>query len=202
MASDSDQSKTQIHSKFIQVQINGWKWKCLPEFELGFKSYLEQFKADLLLYVRPNWHPESLEVEPCKGITNKLVAIYDREKGLENSREDVVLLRINGHGTSAFIDRENEIITKIYLNEVGLVPPVYCQLKNGLCYGYIPGRALTVDDVCDERMMERIICAMTRLHSFKIPAHFEDSTPVLWQKLDNFLEIAPKTFSDKRKNMW
>lgn len=186
-----------------EIQSGGLTWKCLPNLELGFDTYLEEFKSHLLSFVRPKWHPESLEVKVFdEGITNKLVAIFDRERGLKGSREDVVLLRINGLGTSAFINRKDEIVTMICLNRADLVPPVYCQLKNGLCYGFTPGRALTVDDVCDERMMKRIVRTMTKLHLLEIPAHFQDSPPVVWQKMDKFLKIVPETFGDEKKDKW
>ena len=186
-----------------EIQSGGLTWKCLPDLELGLDSYLEEYKSHLLSSVRPKWRPESLEVKVFdEGITNKLVAIFDRDRGLKNSREDVVLLRINGLGTSAFIDRKDEIVTMMCLNQAGLVPPVYCQLKNGLCYGFTPGRPLTVDDVRDERMIKRIIRTMTKLHSLEIPSHFQDSQPVVWQKMDKFLKIVPETFGDEKKDKW
>ena len=186
-----------------EVKCGGLTWKCLPELELGFNTYLEEFKAYLLAFVRPKWRPESLEVKVFDGgISNKLVAIYDKEKGFKNSREDVVLLRINGLGTSAFIDRKNEIVTMLCLNKAGLVPPVYCQLKNGLCYGFTPGRSLTVDDVCDENMIMRIVRTMVKLHSLEIPTHFQGSPPVVWQKMEKFLKIVPETFGDEKKDKW
>ena len=53
------------------------------------------------------------------------MAIFDREKGLKNSREDVVLLRINGLGTGAFINRKDEIVTIIFLHRVGLGTSIF-----------------------------------------------------------------------------
>ena len=186
-----------------EIQSGELKWKCLPDLELGFDTYLEEFKSHLLSFVRPKWQPEKLQVKVFDdGITNKLVAVFDRERGLKGSREDVVLLRINGLGTSAFIDRKDEIVTMICLNRAELVPPVYCQLKNGLCYGFTPGVPLSVDDVRDEKMIRRIIRTMATLHSLEIPSHFEDSPPVVWQKVDKFLKIVPKTFGDEKKDKW
>ena len=186
-----------------EVQSDGLTWKCLPDLELGFDTYLEEFKSHLLSFVRPKWHPDSLQVKVFdEGISNKLMAIFDRERGFKNSREDVVLLRINGQGMSEFVDRKDEVITMIHLHHAGLVPPVYCQLKNGLCYGFMPGRALTVDDVRDERMMKRIVRTMTRLHSQEIPVHFQDRPTLVWQKMDKLLQIVPETFGDENKNKW
>ena len=186
-----------------EVRSGGLSWKCLPKVEIGVDTYLEDFKTHLLSLVRPKWRPEGLGVKVFdEGITNKLVGIFDKEKGLKNSREEVVLLRINGLGTSAFINRTDEIVTIMCLNQAGLTPPVYYQLKNGLCYGFTPGRNVSVDEVREEKMMRRIVRTMVKLHALEIPAHFRDSQPVVWQKMDNFLKIVPETFGDPVKDRW
>ena len=185
----------------VEVQSGGLRWKYLPEVELGFDTYLEEFKTHLLALVRPKWRAENLAIKVFEeGISNKLVAIFEREKGLKNSGEDVVLLRVNGQGTEAFINRKDEIVTILCLNEAGLVPPVYYQLKNGLCYGFTPGRNISVDEMREERMMKRIVQTMSRVHALEIPAHFQNGHPVLWKKMDNFLNIVPKTFGDSTKD--
>lgn len=76
------------------------------------------------------------------GITNVLLGFYT------NGREDdMVLLRMNGKGTDAFLDRRSEVIVMLSLHRAGLIPPVFLEVSNGLCYGYIPGRPFTVDDM-------------------------------------------------------
>lgn len=176
-------------------------WKYLPEVELGFDTYLEDFKTHLVALVRPKWRPDDLQVKVFdEGISNKLVAIFEREKGLKGSGEDVVLLRVNGEGTSAFINRKDEIVTILCLHEAGMVPPVYYQLKNGLCYGFTPGRNISVDEMREESMARRIVRTMVKLHSLKIPEHFGKCEPVLWPKMDNFLKIVPDSFGDPVKD--
>ena len=186
-----------------EVESGGLRWKYLPDVELGFDTYLEDFKTHLLPLVKPKWQAEGLDVKVFEeGISNKLVAIFERDKGLKKSGEDVVLLRVNGLGTEAFIDRKGEIITILSLNRAGLVPPIYCQLGNGLCYGFTPGRNLRMDEVREEKMMARIIRTMVRVHAVEIPAHFSSGEPVLWKKMYNFLDIVPQTFGDPVKDKW
>ena len=50
-------------------------------------------------------------------------------------------------GTDAIVDRRGEILVMLSLHKAGLVPPLYLELGNGLCYGYVPGRPFTVDDM-------------------------------------------------------
>ena len=186
-----------------ELRSGDLSWKYLPEVELGFDTYLEDFKVHLLARVRPKWRREDLDVKVFdEGISNKLVAIFERGKGFKGSGEDVVLLRVNGQGTSAFINRKDEIVTILSLHEAGMVPPVYCQLKNGLCYGFAPGRNVSVDELREEGMMRRIIQTMAKLHSLKIPTHFSKCGPVLWSKIENFLNIVPETFGDSVKDKW
>lgn len=190
-------------STALEVRSGELSWKYLPDVELGLDTYLEDFKTHLLALVRPKWLPQNLTVKVFdEGISNKLVAIFDREKGLKDSGEDVVLLRVNGLGTESFIDRNGEIVTMMRLNKAGLVPPVYCQLKNGLCYGFTPGRNISVEEMRDERMMLRIVQTMTKVHALEIPAYFNGGQPVLWKKMDNFLNIVPETFGDPEKDKW
>ena len=204
MANDKDEARAFVEAMaVVEVESGGLKWKYLPEVELGPDTYFEDFKAHLLPLVRPKWREEGLDVKVFdEGISNKLVAIFEREKGLRKSGEDVVLLRVNGVGTEAFIDRRGEIITMISLNRAGLGPPIYCQLRNGLCYGFMPGRNLRVDEVREEKMMARIIRTMVQLHAVEIPSHFSSREPILWKKIYNFLNIVPNMFGDPAKDKW
>ena len=66
---------------------------------------------------------------------------------MEGDRDDVVLLRMNGEGTECFVDRKREITVMLSLHRAGLIPPVFMELSNGLCYGFVPGRPFNVEDM-------------------------------------------------------
>ena len=36
------------------------------------------------------------------------------------------------------------------LHKAGMGPPIYAQLSNGLCYGYLPGRQMDLEEVRSE----------------------------------------------------
>lgn len=101
------------------------------------------FSTYILPLVRPAWSECQLEVKLfMDGITNVLMGFYT-----SGQEDDMVLLRMNGKGTEAFLDRRTEVIVMLTLHRAGLIPPVFLELSNGLCYGYIPGRPFTVDDM-------------------------------------------------------
>ena len=182
------------------IQRGGLRWKNIPELEVEADSYLQCFKEQLLSLVRPQWQPDSIDVKVFEeGTTNKLVAMFDKNKGIVRSGKDVVLLRINGAGTDTYIDRDSELITMAILNKFGMSPPLYYQLKNGLCYGFVPGRKLDVMELQDAGMMKRIVSAMVKLHLLELPSQFKKREPVLWERMDKWLSMVPKEFSDPQK---
>lgn len=157
---------------------------CLEGVQVSLDTYLEDFRTHLLPVVKPSWEGVELDSKVFdSGITNKLVAIFSKKKGLKNSGEDVVLLRINGVGTDKFICRTDEVISISTLHRAGLCPPVFAKLGNGLCYGYIPGRQMELGEVREERMGGKVARLMARLHRVEIPRHFEGREPQVWAKV-------------------
>ena len=123
---------------------SGVCWKYLP-LTLERGSMAQAFKTHVLPAVRPTWRDVETKTF-TEGITNVLLGFYASRDG-SRDEEDMVLLRMNGLGTDAFLNRRTEIVVMLSLHEAGLVPPLYLELANGLCYGYIPGHALSVDDM-------------------------------------------------------
>ena len=139
-------------------------WLSLAEVQIGMDSYLDDFKIHLLPLARPEWNKKELAVKIFDtGHTNMLMAIYLKEKGLVKSRDEVVLLRVNGTGSEKLVDRVDEIHFMLALHDVGLGPPVYAQLQNGLCYGFSPGRQVGVVEVRKEEVWKKIAEVMAAL---------------------------------------
>lgn len=178
-------------------QPSGYRWLHLS-LELNLDTYRDIFYSHILPLVKPEWRAEELEYHVFEsGVTNTLVAFYQRHLGLQNSGKDVVLLRIDGKGTEKIINRTDEVITILSLSQRGLCPPLYAQLENGLCYGYSPGRRLKVHETSSNyAIMRKIARAMAELHSMEIPRHFKDREPFLWMKIAELLKSAPSSFSD------
>jgi hypothetical protein len=129
---------------------SGLSWSYLP-VTLERDSLTRVFRTHLLPVVRPAWKDFAVQTKIfTEGITNVLVGFYVSRDG----KADMVLLRMNGEGTDSFVDRRTEILVMLSLHKAGLVPPLYLEVANGLCYGYIPGRPFTVDDMQKGRLLE------------------------------------------------
>lgn len=175
---------------------DGRTWKYLP-VSLDPCNYAEDFRTKLLTLVRPEWEPAKLQYTVFdEGITNMLIGFFQEGK----KKEDVVLLRVNGNGTEKMIDREAEVSAMLALNSAGMLPPLYLQTDNGLCYGFAQGRYISLDEMADETMMKRIARKMARLHAVPIPASLRGRQPQLWAKCDTWLKLAPREFDDPKKN--
>ena len=120
----------------------GLSWNYLP-IQLERDSMDRDCRAHILPIVRPAWNGCSVETRIfTEGITNVLLGFH-----MAGRNDDMVLLRLNGEGTDAFLDRRSEIVVMLSLHRAGLIPPVFLEVSNGLCYGYIPGRPFSVDDM-------------------------------------------------------
>ncbi len=179
---------------------NGYRWRFLSDVELFKNSYEIQFYSQILPLIKPEWKPESLTFQVFKsGVTNTLVAFYPEGLELNEAAEEdnVVLLRLNGEGTEKIIDRIDEVVSMLCFNQAGFCAPVYAQLKNGLCYGFCPGRRLEIQEATEDWSMMRKIARLTaKLHSLDIPSYFKGREPFLWLKIYQLLAHMPYTFSD------
>lgn len=120
----------------------GLSWKYLP-VKLTHESVERDFLTHILPIVRPTWNGRDVRNKIfTDGLTNTLHGFC-----LESNKDDMVLLRMNGDGTENFLNRKKEIVLMVSLHRAGINPPVFMELANGLCYGYIPGRPFTVDDM-------------------------------------------------------
>ena len=176
--------------------IDNFTWKYIP-CEVSTVNYFDCFRKVLLPIVRPNWNPNQLDrVVFTGGVSNFLAGIYEEDK----KKEDIVLIRIDRQGTEMFSNRDLETIIMLTLNEAGLLPPLYCRLKNAICYGFAKGRNLTVEEMRDKAMMKRTTRALAKLHAVKTPTPFEGQKPQLWAGCDKWLGLLPSEYSEPKKN--
>ena len=159
-------------------------WLYLKDVVVGLSTYLEDFRTHLLHVVRPEWRGKELDVKVFdSGITNTLVALYLKEKGLASSGGEVVLLRMNGTGSEKIIDRSDELNSMQLLHKAGLGPPIHAQLSNGLCYGFLPGRQMDLEEVRSEGIWQKVVGVMVALHAVEIPEYFQNRKPQVWAKV-------------------
>ncbi|CAI8035050.1 Ethanolamine kinase 2 [Geodia barretti] len=179
---------------------SGLSWNYLP-LTLERDSLSQTFTTQILPLVRPAWRDCHVQTKVfTDGITNVLLGFYvSREGSRDQEKEDIVLLRMNGEGTEVFLDRRAEILVMLSLHNANLVPPLYLELANGLCYGYIPGRPFTMDDMQDDVMMQRTARAVARLHAVPVPDTLRSPQPYVWNKIRQFLNTVTGSFTDLHK---
>ena len=124
---------------------DGLSWDYLPvPLNSDEPALVEELWSHLLPRVRPSWSREGLRPRVFEdGVSNKLVGFF--QEGA--AEETAVLVRVNGEGREMMTDGETEVLVMLTLHRAGLSPPLYLVARNAICYGYIPGRALTSSEM-------------------------------------------------------
>ena len=140
----------------------------------------------LLASVRPEWNRDTVKFREFEGgLTNCLV-------GVKSGEEDMLLIRVYGRNTEKFIDRESEIRNLVYLNKHIGTPPVYAHFDNGLCYGYVKGTPLELNDLYDKMMMRRIAKELARIHALPSPDQDPENTVLYGSFFSRWLTEIPE----------
>lgn len=138
---------------------------------------------NLMPICRPEWREDKLRRRTFEiGTSNILVGFYQ-----EDENQDMVLVRINGN---ELVNRDQELLALLTMHKVGLSPPIYCQFGNGLCYGFVPGRVVELEELYQLEMSCRIARALGRLHSISIPSLGKQATA--FQMIDRLLQKIPQ----------
>uniref|UniRef100_A0A3B4AQD5 ethanolamine kinase n=1 Tax=Periophthalmus magnuspinnatus TaxID=409849 RepID=A0A3B4AQD5_9GOBI len=139
----------------------------------------------LIKELRPAWDTSDVKTKLFKdGTTNKLVGCY-----VDDSPEDVVLVRVYGNKTELIVDRDNELKSFQVLHANGCAPRLYCTFQNGICYEFMEGDALGTQDVRDPSLCRLIAREMARIHA--IHAH-NGCIPKsnLWIKMRQYFSLV------------
>ena len=134
------------HTKTLeQRRFGDLSWYYLPvSLSSDHPAILIDFQTHILPLVRRHWSTDALRYRVFEdGVTNKLFGFYQ----VGQADDDMVLVRVNGDGRDLFVDSRMEILVMLTLHRAGLNPPLYLATRNGMCYGYIPGRALTSSEM-------------------------------------------------------
>lgn len=164
----------------------------------------------VLGHVRPHWDPATVRFKTfTDGITNQLVACWPAhgggkgEGGGELGGEETVLMRVYGQRTELFIDRSAEVLNMRLLHAHGLAAPLHCAFRNGLCYGFNPGRVADTALVRDPHVSRLIAQTLARMHSVRLRKGGQDQAearPSLFPTLHKYLSLVPTHFDDLEKN--
>ncbi|XP_076862743.1 ethanolamine kinase 2 [Brachyhypopomus gauderio] len=149
----------------------------------------------LIKELRPCWDTSAVKTKLfTDGTTNKLVGCY-----VEESPEDVVLVRVYGNKTELIVDRDNELKSFQVLHANGCAPRLYCTFHNGICYEFMQGDALGTQDVRDPVLRRLIAREMARIHA--IHAHNGCvPKPNLWIKMRKYFSLVATEFTEEASN--
>lgn len=149
----------------------------------------------LIQELRPAWDSNHVKIKSfTDGTTNKLVGCY-----IDDSPEDVVLVRVYGNKTELIVDRDNELKSFQVLHANGCAPHLYCTFQNGICYEFMQGDALGTQDVRDPSLLRLISREMARIHA--IHAHNGCiPKPNLWIKMRKYFSLVATEFTDQASN--
>ncbi|KAJ8268993.1 hypothetical protein COCON_G00116000 [Conger conger] len=150
----------------------------------------------LMKELRPHWKPSEVKMK-CftDGITNKLIGCY-----VGNVMQEVVLVRIYGHKTELFVDRENEVKSFRVLQAHRCAPRLYCTFSNGLCYEFLPGTALEPEHIRSPSIFRQIARQLAKYHAIHAHNGWMPRSD-LWLKMGKYFSLVPTHFQDPSQNL-
>ncbi|XP_064480770.1 ethanolamine kinase 1-like [Ornithodoros turicata] len=163
--------------------------------DAGSEQTLKEGALKVLNVARPHWSAKSIRYKLfTDGLTNTLLGCWDEDD------EEGVLLRIYGRNTELIINRSAEVVSMQLLHEHNLAAPLHCAFRNGLCYGYNPGRVGDVDLVREPHVSKLIAQTLARMHSVALYCEGPNIEPSLFPTMHKYLSLMPTEFADLKKN--
>jgi ethanolamine kinase len=167
---------------------------------------LKQNIINISSIIKPEWKKEIENMKIVNlngGITNRLVACYLNQNGLDTS--DTLLFRMYGKNTEKFISRENEISTMQLMKKQDIGPEFYCKFLNGICYEYLPGKIIDQKLIFEEKVSRKIAEAVASLHfvNFEEAQVFKKSgrTPFIFPKIYELLNLVNEDYKTNMPHM-
>ncbi|KAG5845769.1 ethanolamine kinase 1 isoform X1 [Anguilla anguilla] len=149
----------------------------------------------LMKELRPHWKPSEVKMK-CftDGITNKLIGCY-----VGSVMQEVVLVRIYGHKTELFVDRENEVKSFRVLQAHRCAPRLHCTFTNGLCYEFLQGTALEPEHIRSPSIFRQIAQQLAKYHAIHAHNGWLPKSD-LWLKMGKYFSLVPTHFPDPGQN--
>lgn len=158
----------------------------LPMYYVDLSSNMNsdygQIKDLLMRIFTQSWKDESdIDIQTVTGgITNMLLSCHNTSSG------DTVLMRVYGPGTSLIIDRNREFVLHLVLQSLGLAPPIHARFKNGIVYGFLPGRSLEPKDLSNPSLYRLIAQQLGNWHRKVSIPEIEDGVRCLHKFTKDF----------------
>ncbi|GAM18000.1 hypothetical protein SAMD00019534_011750 [Acytostelium subglobosum LB1] len=132
------------------------------------------------------------------GITNILYLVED--KSVETKAKDLpVVIRLYGYKSEEIIDRKNELVVQTEADLNGLGAKFYGLFDNGCIYGFIPGRPLEHEDLCEPKLQQLISRELGEWHSIEMPTRKQ---PSVWNTIKKWSALAPEVYPDEKRQQF
>lgn len=120
---------------------------------------LKQELCAMFKIIFPSWSCQDIKIKQLTGgITNMLISVTN------TITLETVLVRTYGQGTDMIIDRDREFVSQLFLSSKQLAAPIHARFGNGLVYGFLPGRAVSPEEMSDERLYPLIAQMLGHWH--------------------------------------
>ncbi|XP_021966981.1 ethanolamine kinase 1 isoform X2 [Folsomia candida] len=116
---------------------------------------------DILRVVRPAWTSSEIKSKVfTDGLSNIIWGFF-----VPSNPEDMVIIKVFGSHTGSLIDRKAEIETMMILHDRKCGAELYATFDNGICYEFMNGSTLEVEDCAKPEVFPLVAAEMARMHS-------------------------------------
>ncbi|CAG8641082.1 9647_t:CDS:2 [Ambispora gerdemannii] len=153
-------------------------------------SRLFECAAEIAVTVYPEWNKNDLECSQfTDGLTNKLIRCKNKKENF------ILLIRTYGTMTEMFLNREQEIQNIISLSHFGFAAPIYARFKNGIAYGYVHGRPLTLEDCQNPEIYGLIAKKIAELHRIDVAG---SQKPLVFLTIHDWISKVPPRYRNAK----
>lgn len=162
--------------------------------------YLPHFSLDLAANLTTDYHQvKELLVQVFPAVSSPAeISVRQLTGGITNMLlsckhvplDFTVLMRVYGQGTNLIIDRHREFVLHLVLNSLNLAPPIYARFKNGLVYGFLPGRLLQPAELQDPRLYPLIAQQLGIWHAKVLAEDIEEGVDKLRKFTNNLKKMS------------
>ncbi|CAF1143163.1 unnamed protein product [Didymodactylos carnosus] len=133
---------------------------------------LENNIFSLIQIIHPQWSKFNTVFKRFdKGLNNSVIAVFEIDTNTNEiiNESEGLLIKIYGHDTDLFIDRQNELNIMKKISNHGFSNNILLQFSNGYICSYIPGEACNSKQVLSEHISFLIAKKLAHYHSLPLP---------------------------------
>lgn len=147
---------------------------------------------DFIRRVLSIWHDIPVDLITFKRLSSAMTnTVFILSYAIINEHPQKILFRVYGEGVEQILNRSEELEWFKRLSEAGVGPRLLATFANGRLEEYIESVTLTPSMMRTEMVSEGIARTMSQFHKLQID---ENSTPVIWKRIEVWLREATKAY--------